>query len=57
MEIYTVNQAAACLLVTSDSVRTWLRLGLLKGSKIGGGRVWRITEEQIQEFLKKGATT
>ena len=55
MQIYTVNQAAERMSVSSDTVRVWLRAGLIKGIKIGGGRMWRVTEDAIQEFLKKGA--
>ena len=57
MQIYTVAQAAERLRVRPDTVRTWLNTGLLSGCKIGGGRVWRITEEQLQAFLKTGGNT
>lgn len=54
MQIYTVGQAAERLSVSPPTVRTWLHDGLLRGSKIGGGKVWRVTEDAIQEFLKQG---
>jgi excisionase family DNA binding protein len=52
MHIYTAKQAAALLAVSEQTVRVWLRNGLLKGSKIGAGRMWRITGEAIAEIMK-----
>jgi excisionase family DNA binding protein len=60
LTIYTVGQAAELLTVSDQIVREWLRNGTLKGSKIGSGTFesngtkWRITEESIHEFLKRG---
>ena len=55
MEIYTVGQAAEKLSVSTYILRAWLRNGSIKGSKIGGGKLWRITDDAIREFLQKGA--
>lgn len=52
MQIYTAEEAATRLKVTLQTVRWWLRDGLLRGSKTG--RKWLVTEDAIQEFLKKG---
>lgn len=54
IKVYTVEQAAKKLSVSDQTVRLWLREGLIKGTKIGDGRIWRITEEAITEFLKRG---
>ena len=54
MEIYTVGQAAKLLSVSDIALRDWLRNGKLRGSKIGGGKLWRVTDEAIAEFVKSG---
>lgn len=56
MEIYTIGQAAEKLSVSDYTLREWLRNGKIKGSKIGNGRLWRITEDQIKEYLDKCQT-
>lgn len=54
--LYTTEQTAERLMVSEQTVRMWLRDGLLRGTKIGRGRIWRVKEEDIQTFLL-GATT
>ena len=54
--IYTIAQAAEKLSVSDHALREWLRAGIIKGSKIGGGRLWRITDEQLDDYLKKCET-
>jgi excisionase family DNA binding protein len=54
-EIYTIEEAAARLSITPDALRRWLRAGKIRGSKIGG-RIWRIRESDIQEFLDNHST-
>ncbi|MDZ4131564.1 MAG: helix-turn-helix domain-containing protein [Dethiobacteria bacterium] len=54
MEYLTVEEAAAILKVRENTVRDWLKSGKLKGHKIG--RIWRLTEEAISEFVEKGET-
>lgn len=56
MEIFTIGQAAKKLSVSDYTLRDWLRKGKIKGSKIGNGRLWRITEDQIKEYLDKCQT-
>ena len=54
-EKYLTPEAAAELLdVAPTTVRSWLRKGILKGSKVGGGKLWRINEAEIDEFVKNG---
>lgn len=56
MEIYTVEQAAKILSVSTVTMRLWLRDGVIKGHKIGGGHLWRITGDAIREFVQSGET-
>jgi len=50
----TPEAAAERLDVAPTTVRSWLRKGILKGSKVGGGKLWRISEEAIADFIKAG---
>jgi excisionase family DNA binding protein len=34
------------------TVRNWLRKGVIKGTKVGSGRLWRISDTTIDEFVK-----
>jgi len=52
LKVYTPEEVAKILKVSAKTVRSYLRKGELKGAKIGG-REWRVTEEQIREFLAK----
>lgn len=49
MKIYTPEKVAELLSVHKETVRRWLRNGELKGIKIN--TAWRITQEQLDEFL------
>jgi excisionase family DNA binding protein len=48
-KILTVEQAAERLQVTPRTVYEWLRSGKIPGRKLG--KVWRMSEEAILEFL------
>ena len=50
----TPEAAAERLDVAPTTIRAWLRKGILKGSKVGGGKLWRISEEAIDDFVKAG---
>ncbi len=50
----TPEAAAERLDVAPATVRSWLRKGILKGTKVGGGKLWRINEEAIDEFVNAG---
>ncbi len=50
-QLLTTEAAARRLDVKQTTVRTWLRKGMLKGTKVGGGKLWRISEEAIEEFI------
>lgn len=49
-KVYTPEGAAEALLVSPKTVREWLRTGKLRGVKLG--RLWRVRERDLQEFLQ-----
>ena len=51
MEVhYTIKEASETLKIAESTIRRYLREGRLKGQKIG--RVWRLSETAIAEFLE-----
>lgn len=50
----TVEQIAERLQVSVETVRGWLRRGLLAGSRIGGRGMWRVTESQLAAMMTPG---
>lgn len=46
------EEVAERLTVTPRTVRDWLRAGKLRGTK--AGRLWRVSEEAVCEFLEAG---
>ena len=52
-KILTVPQAAEQLQVSERTVYEWLRNGKIPGRKIG--KVWRLSEDAIMDFLRGGA--
>ena len=55
MEIYTVKAAAEKLSIDVETLRRWLREGKISASKIG--RVWRLTDKNLEDFLNKNLYT
>jgi excisionase family DNA binding protein len=51
-EYLTPEEVAEKLRVHWRTVYVWLRSGKLKGVK--AGRLWRISEEALEEFLENG---
>jgi excisionase family DNA binding protein len=49
--LYTPGDVAKLLQVKPVTVHNWLRSGKLKGFRVGS-RLWRITREQLQEFME-----
>jgi excisionase family DNA binding protein len=49
-KVYTPEGAAEALMVSPKTIREWLRIGKLKGVKIG--RLWRVRESDLQEILQ-----
>lgn len=50
-EIFTPKEVSEKLKVSERTVNEWLRNGKLRASKLG--RQWRITEQQLNDFLKE----
>ncbi|WP_069187720.1 helix-turn-helix domain-containing protein [Alkalihalobacillus pseudalcaliphilus] len=46
---YTIDEIATMTRLTSRTIRTYLKNGLLKGTKIGGQ--WRFTEENLEALF------
>lgn len=53
MEIYTIKEASKVLKLPQETLRKYLRQGILEGSKIGTS--WRVTDEAIKQFLKENS--
>lgn len=53
LKVFTLEEAAAILKVNKRFLYPYLEAGKLKGAKIG--RAWRITEEDLRDFISKGA--
>jgi excisionase family DNA binding protein len=52
-KLFTPEQAASQLAVSPRSIREWLRKGKLKG--VRAGRLWRIRDCDIEEFVKQSS--
>lgn len=53
--LYTVQEVAARLKTTPETVRRWLRSGRLRGIRLGGTKLgYRISEADLQRFLDRG---
>ncbi len=50
---FNPETVAKMLDVSPTTIRAWLRSGTLKGMKLGGGKLWRIKESDVEEFLYK----
>ncbi len=51
MEFLTVDEVSKILKVRPKAIREWLKQGILKGAKFG--RIWRIDERDLEEFIQK----
>ena len=52
-KIYSVEEAAVILGISPLTLKKWLRQGKkITGSKVG--RLWRVTEKDIQDCLIRG---
>lgn len=47
--VYTPEEVAEILQITEYTVLKWLRQGKLKGFR--AGRLWRISEDHLNEFM------
>ena len=50
----TVKEICGILKVKRGTVIRWIRAGWLRAFKVGGGRLWRIRERDLREFVKGG---
>jgi excisionase family DNA binding protein len=48
----TPDEAARILKVSPQTLRRWLRKGVLKGIKVGDGKLWRINQSTIDQYLE-----
>jgi excisionase family DNA binding protein len=53
-DIFTPEQVAEKLSVSTKTVKDWLRAGKLQGVKVG--RLWRVKESDLETFLKETQT-
>ena len=50
---FTVEEVAERLKVNEQTVRRWLREGDLVGIPFGGRTGWRVTEIELQAFIRR----
>jgi excisionase family DNA binding protein len=50
MKMYPLPEVAKILCVSVESIRRYIKLGRIKGTKVGGQ--WRITEESLQQYIE-----
>jgi len=51
-KLYTMEEAAAELKISPQTLGKWLRAGKVRGVKLG--RIWRIPESALDEIAKSG---
>ncbi len=54
-EILTVEETAEFLRVSERTIRRMLKDGRLQGIDLGG--VWRISREELEQFIKRGGVS
>lgn len=54
MKIYTTQEVAELLSIKENTVREYIKRGELEASRLG--RMYRISEEQVNDFLEKTST-
>ena len=52
IKLYSILEVCEILQLTRRTVYTYIKEGKLQAVKIG--KYWRITEENLQEFINKG---
>lgn len=53
MSYLSVREVAGRLGISEYTICEYLKSGKLRGSKVGN-KLWRISEENLQEFMKNG---
>lgn len=51
-KVYTLDEVAQLLNTTKKTLYTYIKSGKLKAVKIG--KLWRVTNENLDDFLNKG---
>lgn len=49
-KLLTPKAAAEILSVSENTIRAWLRVGVLKGVK-PGRRIWRVRQRDLEDFI------
>ena len=52
IKVYTLEEVASILHVTKRTLYRYLKEGSLKAVRVG--KYWRVSHENLQEFIKKG---
>ncbi|HEX9990516.1 MAG TPA: helix-turn-helix domain-containing protein [Chloroflexia bacterium] len=55
IDLLTVDEAAKLLKLTPYTIRRLLNEGRLPGKKVGGGRQWRISREELERYFENDA--
>ena len=50
--VYTLDEIAALLKITKRTIYNYIKGNKLKAVKVG--KYWRVTEENLNDFLKRG---
>lgn len=53
--LWTVPQVAERLQVHEETIRRWLREGVIAGINLGGKSGWRVRDSAIEDFLNSRA--
>ena len=54
-KILTINEACEHLRIKRRTALRWIYSGRLQAFKLGGGRLWRIRERDLQRFIRAGS--
>ena len=52
IKVYTVEEVASVLKLTTHTVYSYIKSGQLKASKIG--KYWRVSEAALKAFIDRG---
>lgn len=55
IKVYTTDEVQELLKVTKRTIYNYIKAGQIRAIKVG--RNWRITEDALKDFLKKGTET
>lgn len=54
-KLYTLQEVADYLKVTRQTIYNYVTAGKLKATKLAGRKEYRVTEEDLQEFMQQGS--